>query len=68
MPMPTGENAARCASREPPNRPWLGLGVLGAYALLANRLAGISGARNLITCAAVLAIGLALIALKAIVH
>ena len=48
--------------------PWLGLGVLGAYTLLANRLAGLSGARNLATCAAVLAIGLALIALKAIVH
>lgn len=44
------------------------LGVLGAYALLANRLAGISGARNLITCAAVLAIGFGLIALNAIVH
>jgi hypothetical protein len=47
---------------------WAGLGVLGAYTLLANRLAGLSGVRNLIACAVVLAIGLALIALKAIVH
>jgi hypothetical protein len=47
---------------------WAGLGVLGAYTLLANRLAGLSGMRNAIACAAVLAIGLALIALKALVH
>ena len=47
---------------------WAGLGLLGAYTLLANRLAGLSGLRNAVACAAVLAIGLALIALKALVH
>lgn len=47
---------------------WAGLGLLAAYTLLANRLAGLSGVRNAVACAAVLTIGLALIALKAIVH
>ena len=47
---------------------WAGLGLLGAYTLLANRLAGLSGLRNAVACTAVLAIGLALIALKALVH
>jgi hypothetical protein len=47
---------------------WAGLGVLGGYTLLANRLAGLSGLPNLIAGAVVLAIGLALIALKALVH
>lgn len=47
---------------------WAGLGVLAGYTLLANRLAGLSGLRNLIACSVVLAVGLALIALKAIVH
>lgn len=48
--------------------PWLGLGVLAAYALLANYLAGLSGIRSVVTCASVVAIGLALIALKALAH
>jgi hypothetical protein len=47
---------------------WAGLGVLAGYTFLANRLAGLSGLRNLIAGSVVLAVGLALIALKAIVH
>ncbi|MGH2797510.1 MAG: hypothetical protein ACRDLO_06035 [Solirubrobacterales bacterium] len=47
---------------------WAGLGLLAAYTLLANRLAGLSGLRNAVACVAVLTIGLALIALKSIVH
>jgi hypothetical protein len=47
---------------------WAGLGVLAAYALLANHLAGLRGTQNLLACLAVLGIGLALIALKALVH
>jgi hypothetical protein len=46
--------------------PWLGLGTLAGYTLLANRLAGVRGSRNLITLASVLAIGVLLVALKAI--
>jgi hypothetical protein len=47
---------------------WAGLGVLGAYAVLANRLAGLRGMQNLVACLVVLGIGLALIALKTLVH
>ncbi len=47
---------------------WLGLGVLAAYTLFANRAAGLTGLRGLVTAAAVLLLGFALIALKALVH
>ena len=47
---------------------WLGLGVLAAYTLFANRAAGLTGLRGLVTAAAVLLLGFAVIALKALVH
>jgi hypothetical protein len=48
--------------------PWLGLGTLLGFTLLANRLAGLRGVRSLMVCAGVLAIGLLLILLKAVAH
>jgi hypothetical protein len=47
---------------------WLGLGVLGAYTLFANRAAGLTGVRGLLVAAGVVALGLTLVALKALVH
>lgn len=47
---------------------WAGLGVLAAYTLLANRLAGLRGLQNAVACGVVVVIGLALVALKAFVH
>jgi hypothetical protein len=48
--------------------PWLGLGVIGGYSLLANREAGISRARNIVVTGLALAVGASLIAIKAITH
>jgi hypothetical protein len=47
---------------------WLGLGVLAGYTLFANRAAGLTGMRGLLTAGAVVLLGLTLIALKALVH
>jgi hypothetical protein len=47
---------------------WLGLGVLGGYALFANRAAGLTGWRGLALASGGVALGLALIGLKALVH
>jgi hypothetical protein len=47
---------------------WLGLGVLAAYTLFANRAAGLRGLRGLIAASAVVLLGFVLIALKALVH
>jgi hypothetical protein len=47
---------------------WLGVGVLAAYTLFANRAAGLTGVRGLLIAGAVVALGFALIALKALVH
>ncbi len=48
--------------------PWLGIGVIGGYALLANRLAGLSHAHSALVTVAALAIGLALILIKTLTH
>ena len=48
--------------------PWLGVALLGGYTALANRLVGFTGVRNAVVTAFAVAIGMALIALKAIVH
>ncbi|MFI5122508.1 MAG: hypothetical protein ACHQJ5_06390 [Vicinamibacteria bacterium] len=48
--------------------PWLGLGVIGGYALLANRIAGLSRTRSGIVTAIALAIGLGLILVKGLTH
>lgn len=48
--------------------PWLGIGVIGGYTLLANRLAGLSSLQSAALTAAALAIGAALIAIKALTH
>lgn len=47
---------------------WLGLGVLAGYTLFANRAAGLTGWRGLLVAGGVVTLGLALIALKALVH
>ena len=47
---------------------WLGLGVIGGYALLANREAGLSGGRNLAVTAIALAMGASLILIKTLTH
>lgn len=47
---------------------WVGIGVIAAYTLLANRLAGLSTVRTLLVTAAVIAVGLSLIAIKALTH
>jgi hypothetical protein len=47
---------------------WLGLGVLAGYTLFANRAAGLTGLRGLLTAGAVVLLGFTLIALKALVH
>lgn len=47
---------------------WLGLAVLGAYTLFANRAAGITGPRGWLLTGAVVGLGLMLVALKALVH
>ncbi len=47
---------------------WLGLGVLGGYTLFANRAAGLTGWRGLLVAGGVVALGLALIGLKSLVH
>jgi hypothetical protein len=47
---------------------WLGLGVIGAYSLLANREAGIGRARNIVVTGIALAIGASLILIKAVTH
>lgn len=48
--------------------PWLGLGVIGGYSLLANREAGLSGSRNIVVTGVALAIGASLILIKTLVH
>ena len=48
--------------------PWLGIGVIGGYALLANRLAGLSHAHSALVTVGALAIGLALILIKTLTH
>lgn len=48
--------------------PWLGLGVIGGYALLANREAGLSGARNIVITGIALAVGVTLIVIKSVTH
>jgi hypothetical protein len=48
--------------------PWLGLGVIGGYALFANRAAGLSRAQTVVFTAIALALGLALIAIKTVSH
>ena len=48
--------------------PWLGLGVIGGYALLANREAGISRAGNIVITGLALAVGVTLIVIKSITH
>jgi hypothetical protein len=47
---------------------WTGAGALGAYAYLANRIAGFSAARSALIGASLAALGVVLIALKAAVH
>jgi hypothetical protein len=46
---------------------WTGVGVLGAYALVANRLAGFSLSRSLLVGLCFTALGAALVALKAVI-
>jgi hypothetical protein len=48
--------------------PWLGLGVIGCYSLLANREAGVTRAWNIVVTGIALAIGASLIAIKALTH
>jgi hypothetical protein len=48
--------------------PWLGLGVIGGYSLLANREAGVTGARSIVVTGLALGVGASLIAIKAITH
>ena len=48
--------------------PWLGIGVIAAYTILANRLAGLSRMRAIAVTAAVVTIGLSLIVIKALTH
>ncbi len=48
--------------------PWLGLGVIGGYALLANREAGLSGARNIVITGIALGVGVTLIIIKSVTH
>jgi hypothetical protein len=45
---------------------WTGVGVLGAYAVVANRLAGFSVARSLLTGLGFTVLGASLVALKAV--
>ena len=47
---------------------WVGIGVIAAYTVLANRLAGLSTMRTFLVTTAVIAIGLSLIAIKALTH
>lgn len=47
---------------------WLGLAVIGSYTMLANRLAGLAWRRNALVTAVALAVGLTLIAIKALTH
>ena len=47
---------------------WLGLGVIGGYSLLANREAGLSGARNIVVTGLALAVGASLIVIKTLTH
>jgi hypothetical protein len=48
--------------------PWLGLGVIAGYSLLANHEAGLSSSRNLVVTGVGLAIGASLILIKAVTH
>jgi hypothetical protein len=48
--------------------PWVGLGLIAGYSLFANRLAGLPTGRGLLTTAAMIAIGLTLIAIKSLTH
>ncbi len=48
--------------------PWLGLGVIGFYSLVANREAGLRGGTNLAVTAVAVAIGVTLIVIKTITH
>jgi hypothetical protein len=48
--------------------PWLGLGVIGFYSLLANREAGLRGGTNVAVTAVALAIGASLIVIKTVTH
>lgn len=47
---------------------WLGIGVIGGYAWLANREAGVTGARNIVITGIALGIGASLIVIKSITH
>ena len=47
---------------------WLGIGVIGGYALLANREAGVSGARNIVITGIALALAASLIVIKSVTH
>ena len=48
--------------------PWIGVGVIAGYALLANRLAGLTSLQSAGVTAVALAIGLSLILIKALTH
>jgi hypothetical protein len=47
---------------------WIGLGLIGAYSLLANRIAGIPLSRGVLTTSVMIGVGLVLIALKSLTH
>ena len=48
--------------------PWLGLGVIGFYSLVANREAGLRGGANLAVTAVAIGIGATLILIKTVTH
>ncbi|MFL5870788.1 MAG: hypothetical protein ACJ75R_06880 [Solirubrobacterales bacterium] len=48
--------------------PWIGLALIGAYSLFANRMAGLPVSRAALATASMLAIGFALIAIKSLTH
>jgi hypothetical protein len=48
--------------------PWLGLGVIGAYTMLANRLAGLPAVTSALVTLVALAVGFSLIAIKTFTH
>ena len=48
--------------------PWLGVAVIGAYSLLANRLAGLGAVQTWLLTAAGMLVGVSLIAIKAATH
>jgi hypothetical protein len=48
--------------------PWIGLALLGGYSLFANRVAGLRTTRALLLTAALIGVGLTLIAVKSFTH